>query len=140
MITAEFMSLTHEIRVLMGISTKLMMQNLEEHLTRFCPGMSVPAFGVLRNLQCHSSTIKELSDRMMLAPSTLVPIVDRLEKDSLVIRGKDPDDRRRTPLMLTDSARHLLAEAPEFDAQNRLGQALQAMGPEKSQQLSRLLQ
>jgi hypothetical protein len=42
--------------------------------------------------------------------------------------------------MLTDRALHMLAQAPEFDAHNRLGQALQALGLEKSQQLSRLLQ
>jgi DNA-binding MarR family transcriptional regulator len=138
--TAELASLAHQIRSLTTICAKLMAHHLEHHLAQYWPGMSGPQYGVLRILECNPSTIRELSERMLLAPSTLVPIVDRLESESLVVRGKDPEDRRRTPLMLTEQARQLLVRVPTVDAQNHLGQALQAMGVEKSRQLSLLLQ
>jgi hypothetical protein len=77
---------------------------------------------------------------MMLAPSTLVPIIDRLESDGLLVRGKDPDDRRRTPLVLTQQARDMLASVPEMGPRDQLCHALQALGPERSRQLSLLLQ
>ena len=137
---AEFAVLAHQVRSLITISAKLMAHQLEHHLAEHWPGMSGPQYGVLRSLECNPSTISELSERMLLAPSTLVPIIDRLESESLVVRGKDPEDRRRTPLMLTDHARQMLVQVPTDDAQNNLGQALQTMGVEKSQQLSLLLQ
>ncbi|MGQ9813850.1 MAG: MarR family winged helix-turn-helix transcriptional regulator [Candidatus Roseilinea sp.] len=74
-----------------------------------------------------------------LTPSSLVPIIDRLESKGLVVRGQDPDDRRRKPLTLTEDARLLLARVPEIDPNDRDCLALQAMGARKSRQLSRLL-
>ncbi|MCL5998898.1 MAG: MarR family transcriptional regulator [Chloroflexi bacterium] len=124
----------------MGISTKLMVQDHEAHLARCWPGINVPQHGVLRILQHHPLTIKELSERIMLAPSTLVPIIDRLESEGLVVRGRDPDDRRRQPLALTDQARQMLDSLPRVDLWEGLSLALQSLGLERSRQLSQLLQ
>ncbi len=137
---AEFAALAFEIRSFAAIGTKLMAQDLEGRLARHLPGVSGPQYGMLRILSCNPFTIRELSDHMMLAPSTLVPIVDRMEHEGMVVRGKDPDDRRRTPLMLTDHARQMLALVPPVDVQDQLCLALNALGMEKSRQLSQLLQ
>jgi DNA-binding MarR family transcriptional regulator len=136
----EFTALAFQIRSFAGIGTKLMVQDLEERLAERMPGVNGPQYGVLRILSCNPSTIRELSDHMMLAPSTLVPIVDRLEHEGMVVRGKDPDDRRRTPLMLTEHGRQMLAQVPPVDVSDHLCQALNALGAEKSRQLSLLLQ
>ena len=64
----------------------------------------------LRLLQHTPFTLRELSDRMLVTPSTLVPVIDKLESEGLLVRGKDPDDRRRTPLELTERAREAVAE------------------------------
>lgn len=140
MMSVDYVRLAYNIRAFAGISTKLMAQDMEARLADHWPGISVPQYGVLRILDCHPSTIKELSDRMMLAPSTLVPIIDRLEGEGLVVRGKDPEDRRRTPLLLTDHAREMLAQVPAVDAQDSLCRALHTLGPEKSEHLNHLLQ
>lgn len=137
---AELAPLMLEIRYFMGVGAKLIMQDLDERLAEFCPGMSAPQYGVLRILRCRPSTIRELSDRMLLAPSTLVPIVDRLESEGLVVRGKDPGDRRRTPLVLTERAREMLAQVPAADLGEHLYQVVQSLGLKKSRQLSELLQ
>ena len=136
----EYAALAFEIRSFAGIGAKLMIQDLEERLAERLPGINGPQFGVLHILSCNPSTIRELSERMMLAPSTLVPIVDRLEHEDMVVRGKDPEDRRRTPLMLTEHARVLLAQVPTVDASDHLCRALNVLGADKSHQLSLLLQ
>ncbi len=48
-------------------------------------------------------TIGELSTKMFLACSTTTDLIDRMEKNKLVIRVKDPQDRRVVRI-------HLLAE------------------------------
>lgn len=47
-------------------------------------------------------TQKELSDLMDIKESTMVRLIDRLEKEDLVKRVKDIKDRRITKLTLTD--------------------------------------
>ena len=39
-------------------------------------------------------TQKEIADRLGLEGATLIPIIDKMEKDKLVIRKVDPADRR----------------------------------------------
>ncbi len=140
MTDAEYAALAFEIRSFAGIGVKLMIHDLDQRLAEHLPGISGPQYGVMHILNCNPSTIRELSDHMMLAPSTLVPIVDRLESEGMVVRGRDPDDRRRTPLMLTEHARHLLSQVPPVDANDRLCKAMNVLGADKSRQLSQMLQ
>lgn len=135
----DFTSLAFEIRWFVLYSVKLASRDLEARLNALRPGLSVPQFVTLRLLACRPLTLRALADHMMLTPSSLVPIIDRLESEGLVVRGNDPDDRRRRPLALTDEAHRLLARAPEIDPRDRDCQALQAMGAAKGRQLSRLL-
>ena len=37
----------------------------------------------------------ELAERMNIEPATLVSVIDRMERDGLLARESDPDDRRR---------------------------------------------
>jgi DNA-binding MarR family transcriptional regulator len=136
----ELAVLAHEVSAYIFISAKLMARDIDERLAQHWQGMSAPHFGVLRILACHSLTIKELSERMLLAPSTLVPIVDRLENAGLLVRGRDPDDRRRTPLELTDDARQHLERMAFFDGQDALNMALRQMSADDSRRLRDLLQ
>ncbi len=135
----DFTGLAFEVRWLTLFSVKLSSRDVEARLAALRPGLSVPQFIVLTVLARHPLTLRGLADHMMLTPSSLVPIIDRLEGEGLVVRGQDPDDRRRRPLALTEDARQLLARAPEIDPNDRDCRALQAMGATKSRQLSRLL-
>lgn len=136
----DFTGLAFEIRWFALFAVKLASRDIEARLAKLRPGLSGPQFIVLTLLACHPLTLKGLADHMMLTPSSLVPIIDRLENEGLVVRGNDPDDRRRRPLTLTTDARRLLAGAPEIDPNDRDCRALQAMGATKGRQLSRLLQ
>ena len=106
-------------------------------------GISMPQFGVLRALRRSARTISELSRIMMVDPSTLVPVVDALERKGLAVRGRDPHDRRRSPISLTQRGGEIAAKHPmkgPFAAEdNPLLKSINAMGPERAQQLLSLL-
>ena len=49
-------------------------------------------------------TQKEIADRLGLEGATLIPILDRMEKDKLVVRKVDPADRRNNKIYRTEMA------------------------------------
>ncbi|MFR1707706.1 MAG: MarR family winged helix-turn-helix transcriptional regulator [Clostridium sp.] len=53
---------------------------------------------------------KELSDYMDVKESSMVRLIDRMEKEELVERRKDPEDRRITKIILTDKGKFLREE------------------------------
>ncbi|MBM4762483.1 MarR family transcriptional regulator [Bacillus sp. B15-48] len=55
-------------------------------------------------------TIGELSNKMFLAFSTTTDLVDRMEKSHLVIRVKDPNDRRVVRIHLLDEGKRIIDE------------------------------
>ncbi|MEZ4238734.1 MAG: MarR family transcriptional regulator [Myxococcota bacterium] len=64
---------------------------------------------------------RAVSDQLRIDPSDLVKVVDLLEREGWLVRERDPTDRRRHRLRLTDAGRErlaareaLLAEANEF--------------------------
>ncbi|MDP4164553.1 MAG: MarR family transcriptional regulator [Bacillota bacterium] len=55
-------------------------------------------------------TIGELSTKMFLACSTTTDLVDRMEKNNLVKRVKDPNDRRVVRIHLLDEGERIIEE------------------------------
>ncbi|WP_342432509.1 MarR family transcriptional regulator [Neobacillus sp. FSL H8-0543] len=55
-------------------------------------------------------TIGELSNKMFLAFSTTTDLVDRMEKNNLVLRSKDPQDRRVVRIHLLDEGGRIIDE------------------------------
>ena len=49
-------------------------------------------------------TQKEIAERLALDGATLIPIIDKMEKDKLVVRKVDPADRRNFYGMVTTKA------------------------------------
>jgi MarR family transcriptional regulator for hemolysin len=49
-------------------------------------------------------TQKDIADKLALEGPTLIPILDKLEKDGFVIRKNDPKDRRINRIYLTERA------------------------------------
>jgi DNA-binding MarR family transcriptional regulator len=100
-------------------------------------------FRVLRALRRRPYTISELSPILMVDPSTLVSVVDALERKGLAARGKDPHDRRRVPISVTEQGAKIAASHPSkspFAGQdNPVLQSIDAMGPERAGLLLTLL-
>lgn len=57
-------------------------------------------------------TIKDLSEEVFLNPSTIVGIVDRLEKHDLFARERSVKDRRKVRILLTEKGREMVAQSP----------------------------
>jgi MarR family transcriptional regulator, organic hydroperoxide resistance regulator len=55
-------------------------------------------------------TIGELSNKMFLACSTTTDLVDRMEKNELVVRVKDPNDRRVVRIHMLDEGERIIDE------------------------------
>ncbi|OLS41494.1 MarR family winged helix-turn-helix transcriptional regulator [Bacillus sp. MRMR6] len=55
-------------------------------------------------------TIGELSNKMFLACSTTTDLVDRMEKSNLVMRVKDPNDRRVVRIHLQEEGERIINE------------------------------
>lgn len=83
-------------------------------------------------------SLKALSARMHLDPSTVTGVVERLHRKALVTRAPDPEDRRRVVLDLTAAGRATVKSAPH-PAQGQLVHGLRAMGPRQVAQLNRSL-
>lgn len=124
-----------EVRILAAMITKYAKQELEQHLDEASAGISGIQYGILRILRFQEHTLSELSRQMMLDPSTLVPVIDSLERKCLVKRGKDPKDRRRTPIGLTEHGAELLERVPFLDNDSILVKSLNLMSEEQRQHL-----
>ena len=74
-------------------------------------GLLPPHFSVLATLGDFGSLAQhELADRLALKPSHLVGYVDELERREVIVRERDPADRRRQLISLTAQGRALLTQ------------------------------
>ncbi len=81
---------------------------------------------------------QDVARRLGLDPTLIVTAVDILEERSLVERRRDPRDRRRYVLAVTEAGRALIAEA-EAVAARAEDAFLGALSPSQRTQLNRLL-
>lgn len=79
--------------------------------------------------------VSEIARCMYLHPATVVGILDRLEKQGLVLRVRSTDDRRVVKVELTRQGRALVKKAPEV-AQGLLVSGLENLGAQKLKNIS----
>lgn len=128
-----------ELRMLMGLLHKHSHQALQQLFAERNIEISGLQFGILHVLAQEPQTISELSRKFLLDPSTLVPTIDALERKGYVARQRDPNDRRRVPVLLTESGREILESAHMMHDDDPLFQCLRALGPQKAEQLLTLM-
>jgi DNA-binding MarR family transcriptional regulator len=132
-----------ELHMLGAIVAKKTILAMENNPVLAEAGISMPQFGLLRALRRSPRTISELSRIMMVDPSTLVPVVDALERKGLAVRGRDPHDRRRVPISLTEQGAAIATKHPTkgpfASHDNPLLHCIEAMGLERAQLLLSLL-
>ena len=74
-------------------------------------GITYPQYLVLSVLwEGDDQTITGIASRLDLEPSTITPLVKRLEQAGLVDRRRNPSDERQVKVLLTDKGRGLRAE------------------------------
>ena len=128
-----------EIHMLFTIVARKAMHAVEQRLASADASISGLQFGILLALSFKEHTISDLSRHFMLDPSTLVPAVDALERKGYAKRGRDPLDRRRVPISLTESGAELLSCVPVVDGDDPLFHSLSLLGVEQSDQLLTLM-
>jgi DNA-binding MarR family transcriptional regulator len=98
-------------------------------------GMRGHEFAVLHQLaEAGRLSQQELGEGLRIHPSNLVGLLDALEGDGLIARARDPEDRRRHLVQLTDRGRDRLASAQRaaLDAERDL---LEPLSPSEREQL-----
>jgi DNA-binding MarR family transcriptional regulator len=128
-----------ELRMMIFIMTKIMARRGEQRLAELGIELSWMQTGILRALWRNPTTLSDLSRHFMIDPSTLVPVIDAIERKGYVERQRDPSDRRRTPLTLTPSGERLLEQIGWLGEHEPFADAVKAMGNDKTKQLISLL-
>ena len=128
-----------EIQFYSALLLKFFNEALERRLWQQEEKISALQHGILRMPMFENLTISVISRRLVMDPSTLVRSVDRLERQGLVVRGRDPRDRRQNPLSITEKGRELISAVPPITHDDLPYQALQALGFASTLQLRDLL-
>jgi DNA-binding MarR family transcriptional regulator len=127
-------------RVLLNWIFKLMIRDWDEYLRAHAVPISGLQYGVLRVLRHGTQSLSDLSKRMLLNPATLVPVVDALVKQAYVRRERDPHDRRRVQLSLSETGAALVQQLTCQPYQDSYHRAWQTLTPAQQAQLLDLLQ
>nr|WP_304363830.1 MarR family transcriptional regulator [Jiella sp. LLJ827] len=78
--------------------------------------LTYPQYLVMLTLwQDGTSSSRDISERLKLAPNALTPLLDRLEKAGFIARKRDQSDRRIVHISLTEAGKAL--ESTVADAQ-----------------------
>jgi DNA-binding MarR family transcriptional regulator len=89
------------------LSCTNMVEAQVRHRLRAQFGTTLPRFDLLAQLERHPSGLKmsELSRRLMVSGGNVTGLTDQLEKEGLVARSDDPEDRRAYTVKLTAAGR-----------------------------------
>ena len=137
----KFLALANEAQKLLSSMAKKIRHDLEAKLAATGSDLSILGFGVLHLLILEpKQTIKDLSGRTLLAPATLVPVIDGLEKKGFILRRADKIDRRRNLLILTPKAKKIMAGIAYCDRESFMAAKLEKIGYQKAQTLVSILQ
>jgi|UPI00068C3D91 MarR family 2-MHQ and catechol resistance regulon transcriptional repressor len=112
---------------------------LARHLAHF--NLSQPKFNALMELYYAGEEglpLSELGERMLVSRANITGLIDRLQRDGLVVRAVDPKDRRVIRAQLTPRAVQLIHGVLPLHM-NLLKQATASLNPEEKETLIRLL-
>lgn len=136
----KFHSKAMELKGLMGTVFKSTHMAMEKRLSEKYSDLSRLQFNILMMIShVGPQTISDLSKKIGVDPSTLVPSVDALERKGFALRGRDPNDRRRVPLSLTDKGVELTEKVKVIHDDDPMLVGLRNMGEEDVHQLLTLM-
>jgi MarR family transcriptional regulator, organic hydroperoxide resistance regulator len=103
-------------------------------------GLTYPQYLVLHALwETDGLTITGIADRLALEPSTITPLVKRLELAGFLTRMRNPSDERQVQVSLTDKGRDMREESACLGEAllKKAGMSLQELG-DLNRQVQRL--
>lgn len=94
-------------------------------------GLTGPQLWAMKILaECAPIRVTDLARRMYLHASTVVGILDRLERMGLAVRARSPEDHRVVVVELTEGGRRKIADVPQV-AQGMLLKGLTELPPDR---------
>ena len=100
--------------------------------------LTPPQYSILLELwKSDGKQFKELASACCCSPSTVTGIVDTMEKNELVFRDKNPDDRRSLLVKLTNKGRDIKRSTPPIKIV--LTNCCEGFTPEDAKKLTFLL-
>ena len=128
---------TKELDKIMRDINKYLVEYTKENLKE--NGLTMPRFLVLWHITKYEPVnMSVLHKKMYMANSTLTVIVDKLVKEELVKRYRNPEDRREVLLELTEKGNNLLLEMLNI-RQSFLEKAMHKLNVEEKDTLLNLL-
>lgn len=100
--------------------------------------LSLTQLRVLGLLRDRRPRMTELADFLGLDKSTLSGLIDRAERRGLVVRDKNPEDRRVVDVVITPAGRKLVEQVYD-EVQRELEPMTSRLSPEHRDQLVQLL-
>jgi DNA-binding MarR family transcriptional regulator len=98
-----------------------------------------PQLTVLKMLEAvEDLSLSELSDRIRAQNSTVTGIVDRMEREGLVVRARSEEDRRVIKIKMTDKGARI-ARAIDVAPMEVFRGALEGLGPGETRELLKIL-
>lgn len=94
----------------LGFSLRVAMKKIDRCLSSELEyyGVSIPQSFILYSLlEENGSTLKEVGNSTLIDSSSMTVLVDKLEKDNLVERKLDSQDRRAIRIYITDKGREV---------------------------------
>lgn len=129
-----------ELKLLGALIMKVGRESFEQRMQREGYEISVLQFGLIRMLAMDGEhSLKDLSQKIMVDSSTLVPSIDALERKGIVFRHRDPQDRRRVVIGLTDAGHDIAQRFHAVAEDDAIYQALLQMNEAEVDQLLRLM-
>jgi DNA-binding MarR family transcriptional regulator len=116
------------IRDLLKKLNKAFRTIVAKELAKF--GLTMPQFMVLKEIADKPKTIGQISQAVDLSYSTVSGIIDRLEREQLVERVRDQDDRRVIWIKQTNKFEELKKQIP-FTREEFYAQLLQGLAEDE---------
>ncbi len=113
------LDLENSIGTLIVLASKSM-ERAAEHEIKNKLGLTSSQWKVILALNLFEGlNQKELADKIYVDSSTLVPVIDKMERNGLIERRPDPKDRRHNRLFLTKKSESTVSSITEIITQLR---------------------
>ncbi|MFA6808870.1 MAG: MarR family winged helix-turn-helix transcriptional regulator [Eubacteriales bacterium] len=107
------MELNNYLAFSFRVALKKMEKSLNRNLDEF--GVSIPQSFILYTLLDEDGcTLKEIGNKSLIDSSSMTVLVDKLEKEHLVERRLDSQDRRAIRVFITDKGREVGAKVSKI--------------------------
>ncbi|GAA1566094.1 MarR family transcriptional regulator [Actinomadura kijaniata] len=129
--------LRDDLILLLAVTAHVSKETMEEHLATM--DLSVREHVVLNAIAEGAPTQLAIARKAGLDKSTLIPVLDQLERKALVERHPDPADRRARVVTMTDAGRRSLTRSTRTVARTET-ELLADLTPDERTQFLAMLQ